>query len=94
MNLFLAIGLIAGAAVLFFIVGFMVRKTIAEKKIGSAEIESKRIIEDAKKAAETAKKEKLNKITRTFVRVFLSALRKLQYLLYGYLIYCYIECDM
>lgn len=53
------IGICAGIAVLFFLVGFLVRKLLAEKAIKSAEAESKRIIEDAKKAAETAKKEKL-----------------------------------
>ena len=69
MDLFLAIGLIAGAAVLFFIIGFFLRKAIAEKKIGSAEAESKRIIEDAKKAAETAKKEKLVEAKEEALRI-------------------------
>ncbi len=53
------VGISAAVAVLFFFIGFLLRKAIAEKKIASAEAESKRIIEDATKAAETAKKEKL-----------------------------------
>ena len=60
MSPILAAGIGAGiAAVLFFFIGFFVRKLTAEKKIESAESEAKRIIEDAQKAAETAKKEKL-----------------------------------
>ncbi|MBQ7047627.1 MAG: ribonuclease Y [Clostridia bacterium] len=39
------------------LVGFFIRKIIAEKTIQSAEIESKRIVEEAKKGAETVKKE-------------------------------------
>ena len=59
MDLYLAIGLIAAAAVVGVLIGVLVRKAIAEKKIGGAEAQAKRIIEDATKAAETAKKEKL-----------------------------------
>ena len=39
------------------LVGFFIRKIIAEKTIQSAEIESKRIVDEAKKGAETVKKE-------------------------------------
>ncbi len=39
------------------VVGILVRKNISEKKIGSAEIESKRIMEESIKEAETKKKE-------------------------------------
>ncbi len=61
----------AVAAVLFFIIGYAVRKNSAEKAIGSAEAESKRIIEDATKAAETVKKEKLiYKIVGYLVKAF------------------------
>ena len=59
MNSLVVTGICAGVAVLFFFIGFFLRKLIAEKAIKSAEIESKRIIEDAKKEAETVKKEKL-----------------------------------
>lgn len=41
------------------VVGFLVRKNIAEKKIGTAEELAKKIIEDANKEAETRKKEVL-----------------------------------
>ena len=53
------VGLISGisAAVIFFLIGFFVRRFIAEKKIGSAEQEAKRLVEDAKKDAEASKKE-------------------------------------
>ncbi|MBE6678779.1 MAG: ribonuclease Y [Ruminococcaceae bacterium] len=46
------VGLIIG-----MLVGFFIRKIIAEKTIQSAEIESKRIVDEAKKGAETVKKE-------------------------------------
>ncbi|HPY57042.1 MAG TPA: ribonuclease Y [Sedimentibacter sp.] len=39
------------------IIGFFIRKNISESKIGSAELEAKRIIEDANQKAETRKKE-------------------------------------
>ena len=42
-----------------FLVGFLVRKSIAEKKINSAEELAIKIIEDAEKETETIKKEKL-----------------------------------
>ena len=40
-------------------IGYLVRKNISEKKIGSAEDLAKKIVEEAKKDGETAKKEKL-----------------------------------
>ena len=45
------------AAVVFFFVGFLIRRFIAEKKIGSAEREAGRLVEEAKKDAESARKE-------------------------------------
>ena len=54
--LFLTIGLVGGA-VLGAVAGFLIRKNIAEKKIGSAEAQAKRILEDAIKNAETTKRE-------------------------------------
>ena len=54
--LYLVIGLVGGALV-GAIAGFLIRKNIAEKKIGSAETQAKRILEDAIKNAETTKKE-------------------------------------
>ncbi len=54
--LLIAIALIAGAAFGIFL-GIRIRKNTAEKEIGSAEDEAKRIVEDAIKAAEAKKKE-------------------------------------
>ena len=47
----------AGAIVIGFGGGFLVRKSIGEAKIGSAEAEAKRILEEGKKNAESKKKE-------------------------------------
>lgn len=44
-------------AIIGIIIGFFIRKNISESKIGSAELEAKRIIEDANQKAETRKKE-------------------------------------
>ncbi len=54
----LVVGIAAGAA-LGIAVGFFVRKSFAEKKLGSAETQAKRILEDAIKNAESAKKESI-----------------------------------
>ena len=59
MKLLLAIILIAVAAVVGVVVGFLMRKSIAEKKIGSAEEQARRLLEDAMKGAESAKKESI-----------------------------------
>ncbi|MBQ8356997.1 MAG: ribonuclease Y [Clostridia bacterium] len=59
MNPGLAIGLIAAALLLGALVGFFVRKIIAEKKIGSAEAEATRILGDCAQQAEALKKERL-----------------------------------
>ena len=56
--LFLIIGIAAGLAVGFG-AGFIIRKSIAEKKLGSAEMQARRILEDAIKNAESAKKESI-----------------------------------
>ncbi len=55
----LAIALIAAALALGLAVGFFLRRIIAEKKIGSAEREAKRILADCTQQAESLKKEKL-----------------------------------
>ncbi len=49
------IGVVVGC-VIGALLGFVLRKKIAEGKIGSAEQEAKRIVDDAKKTAETKKK--------------------------------------
>ena len=59
MELWLAIVLIAVAAAVGSAIGFLVRKSIAEKKIGSAEEQARKILEDAMKGAESAKKESI-----------------------------------
>ncbi len=59
MNSGLAVALIAAALVLGFAVGFLLRRMFAEKKIGSAEREAKRILTDCQQQAESMKKEKL-----------------------------------
>ncbi len=54
----LVLGIAAGAIV-GIAVGFFVRKSLAEKKLGSAEEQARRILEDAIKNAESAKKESI-----------------------------------
>ena len=44
-------------AIIGIIVGFLIRKNISESKIGSAEAEAKRIVDEATRDAETKKKE-------------------------------------
>ena len=55
----IAIALIAAALGLGLVVGFLLRRFIAEKKIGSAEREADRILTDCKQQAESLKKERL-----------------------------------
>ena len=57
MDLGLAIVLIAVALIVGTAIGFIIRKFAAEKKLGSAEEQAKKILEDAIKNAESAKKE-------------------------------------
>ena len=63
MELGLAIALIVGAFVLsgivFFVVGMLYRKKVAEKEIGGAEEEARRILNEAIKSAESKKREML-----------------------------------
>ena len=49
----------AGALLVGCVLGFIIRKTSAEKKIGSAEEQARKILEDAIKNAESAKKESI-----------------------------------
>ncbi len=58
-NLILAIVLIVVALAVGLAIGFILRKIAAEKKLGSAEEQAKRILEDAIKNAENAKKESI-----------------------------------
>ena len=59
MDPILAIALIVASAVIGFFIGFLIRKMSAEKKLGSAEQQAKKILEDAIKNAESAKKESI-----------------------------------
>ncbi|MBR2965768.1 MAG: ribonuclease Y [Clostridia bacterium] len=56
--IWLIIGVIA-ALIVGLVIGVLVRKASAEKKLGSAEAQAKRILEDAIKGAESAKKESI-----------------------------------
>lgn len=47
------------AIIISFAIGYLARKSIAEAKIASAEIQAKRLVEDAEKAAEARKRETL-----------------------------------
>jgi len=58
-ELWLLIVFAAAAALVGILIGFLVRKSIGEKKIGSAEAEAKRILADSQKNAEAKKKELL-----------------------------------
>ena len=69
MNLGLAIGLIAAALVVGAAVGFLIRRLAAEKKIGSAEAEAKRILADCAQQAEALKKEKLLEAKEDILRL-------------------------
>ena len=61
MNTGLAIALIlvgiVVSGIVFFLVGMMYRKNVAEREIGSAEEEAKRILNEAIKSAENKKRE-------------------------------------
>ena len=59
MELPIALILIVAAAIVGVVVGFIIRKLGAEKKIGSAEEQARKILEDAIKNAENAKKESI-----------------------------------
>ena len=52
------IGAVLGIAI-GTVVGILIRKNVAEKQIGSAEAQAKKLLEDAIKAAETKRKETL-----------------------------------
>ena len=57
---FLSLGIgIAGGAIVGVVIGILLRKSIAEKKVGSAEEQARHILEDAIKNAESAKKESI-----------------------------------
>ncbi|WP_419095841.1 ribonuclease Y [Halalkalibacter suaedae] len=59
MNVILFSALLVVSAIIFAVVGYLVRKSIAEAKISSAEHAAKQIVEDAKRDAEASKKESI-----------------------------------
>lgn len=61
MSVIIGIAIFLISAIVFYFVGYTVRKKIAESKIGVAEDEAKRIIESAKIEAENKKKEEIFK---------------------------------
>ncbi len=68
-ELWLLIVAAAGALLIGILAGFFVRKSIGEKKIGSAEAEAKRILEDSQKNAEAKKKELLLEAKEDILRL-------------------------
>ena len=63
----IGIGCAAVGIALGFLIGFLIRKKIAEAKIGSAEAEAAKIVAEAKKSAESAKKESLIEAKETIM---------------------------
>lgn len=47
------------AIIISFVIGYLVRKSLAEAKIASAEVQAKKLLDDAEKAAEAKKRESL-----------------------------------
>ncbi|WP_078554563.1 ribonuclease Y [Bacillus alkalicellulosilyticus] len=56
-NIFIVISILLVVSAVSAVVGYLVRKSIAEAKISSAEHAAKQIVEDAKREAEASKKE-------------------------------------
>ncbi len=69
MQPWIAIVIGAAALVVGILVGFFVRRAIGEAKIGSAETEAKRILEEAQKDAESKKKDLLLEAKEEALRV-------------------------
>ncbi len=61
MQVLIIIAAVLISAVIFIPIGVIIRKKIAESKIASAEMEAKRLMENAKKEAENIKKEEIIK---------------------------------
>ena len=66
--LLMVIGIVAGILVGAFI-GYIVRRRIAEKAIGSAEAEAKRILETAQKDGEAGKSRESVELTKAELKV-------------------------
>ncbi len=61
MQILIYIAIFLISAIIFLFIGYIIRKKVSESKIGSAEIEAKKILEDANKEAENIKKEEIVK---------------------------------
>ena len=59
MEWYFSVAIAATAAVIFFFIGILYRKKVAEREIKSAEEEATRIINDAIKSGESKKREML-----------------------------------
>ena len=64
MQVLIIIATVLISAVIFIPIGVIIRKKIAESKIASAEMEAKRLMENARKEAENIKKEEIIKAQR------------------------------
>ena len=61
MQILIYITIFLVSAIIFLFVGYIIRKKVSESKIGSAELEAKKILEDANKEAENIKKAEIVK---------------------------------
>ena len=62
----------AGGLILGWIVGVIIYKSSAKKQLGSAESQAKKILEDAIKNAESAKKESLLSAKESIIQMIIS----------------------
>ena len=60
MDIIINVAIFLISAIIFSIIGYIMRKKTAERKIESAETESERILENAKREAENIKKVRTN----------------------------------
>ena len=67
-GIIICVGCSVATLLLGLLIGNLLRKKVSEAKIGSAEIEAKRIIDDAEKKAESAKKEALLEAKEKIIR--------------------------
>ena len=59
MDIIINVAVFLISAVIFSIIGYIMRKKTAERKIESAEAESEKILENAKREAEKIRKEEI-----------------------------------
>lgn len=63
------IGVVLAAAAISFVAGWVIRKRVGERKIASAETIAERIVAEARKEAESIKKEKLLEAKEEYLRL-------------------------